>query len=563
VIIKEKTVMQKIFLTTKMTALMIATCAFINTACSQQTIRFSQRQLRLPVLQGKKDNPVVLLRIDNGSSSVSTIDQLGLALSHQVKAIGSISLWNLGADSVKALQGQLQKAKKTDSIQVTGQSAISFNNPVSLQPGVNYLIIGVTPSASATLDDSIGVRVVSAGAGNNKLAINEENRYTGQRVGVAVRQHLQDKVFMHRIPGLATAKDGSLLAIYDARFDSGRDLQGNIDIGLSRSTDQGQTWQPMQIVLDMGTWGNLPQKFNGVSDACILVDKTNGDIYIAGLWMYGMLDPETGKWVENLTDTSSNWNHQWRSKGSQPGRDVKRTSQFLITKSTDNGLTWSEPVNLTQQIKPEKWWLWAPAPGQGITMANGTLVMPTQGRDAKGHPFSNITYSEDHGKTWKISKAAVSEGTTENMVVELTDGTLMLNMRANSNRNDTSDRNGRAVAVTKDLGKKWTIHPSSHKALIEPTCMASIIRHDYIKNGQKKSMLVFCNPASKIARHDITVKVSHDDGLTWQSKQLLDEFKGRGYSCITSVNDNKIGVLYESSQADMVFQSFSLEELLN
>lgn len=60
---------------------------------------------------------------------------------------------------------------------------------------------------------------------------------------------------------------------FDARYDYSRDLQGNIDIALHRSTDQGLTWQPVQTVLDMGEWGGLPQKYNGVSDACILVDK--------------------------------------------------------------------------------------------------------------------------------------------------------------------------------------------------------------------------------------------------------------------------------------------------
>jgi len=368
-------------------------------------------------------------------------------------------------------------------------------------------------------------------------------------------------VVSHRIPGIATAKDGSLLSIYDARRLKAQDLQGDIDIGLSRSFDKGQTWQPMQVVLDMGAWGGLPQKFNGVSDACILVDKNTGDIYVAGLWMYGVID-KTGKWVENLTDTSTAWNHQWRDKGSQPGFDVKQTSQFLITKSTDNGKTWSEPVNLTKLCKKEEWWLWAPAPGAGITLADGTLVFPTQGRDATGKAFSNITYSKDGGKTWKTSNAAVDESTTENMAVELTDGTVMLNMRANANKGDTSDRNGRAIAITKDLGSTWTVHPTSHKALQEPVCMASIIRHDFTRDGQKKSILIFCNPDSKVARNNITLKVSYDDGNTWHRRVLLDQNRGRGYSCLTSVDENTIGVLYESSQSDLVFQSVKLEELL-
>ncbi len=92
--------------------------------------------------------------------------------------------------------------------------------------------------------------------------------------------------------------------------------------------------------------------------------------------------------------------------------------------------------------------------------------------------------------------------------------------------------------------------------------MASIIRHDYTKNGVKKSVLLFCNPDSKIARNFITLKMSSDDGMTWEKKILLDEWKGRGYSCLTSIDEETIGILYESSQADLVFQAVKLKDLL-
>jgi sialidase-1 len=318
----------------------------------------------------------------------------------------------------------------------------------------------------------------------------------------------------------------------------------------------------MQIVLDMKEWGNLPEKYNGVSDACILTDENSGDIYVAGLWMYGVLDQETGKWVPGMTKDSTRWIHQWQAKGSQSGFDVKETSQFLITKSTDDGRTWSEPLNITRQAKRKEWWLFAPAPGHGITLSDGILLFPTQGRDENGMPFSNITYSKDGGNTW-ISSNPAHKNTTECMAVQLTDDSIMLNMRDNRNRNNT-EINGRTIATTKDLGITWTEHPTSRKALIEPTCMASIHKHVFTHNGKEQSILLFVNPASCCSRDHITLKVSFDDGNTWpENKQiLLDEYKGRGYSCITSIDENRIGILYESSQADMVFQQILLEEII-
>lgn len=382
------------------------------------------------------------------------------------------------------------------------------------------------------------------------------------RMGVAVREAGDDGSHTYRIPGITTSNDGSLLAIYDIRRDKGGDLQGNIDIGLSRSTDGGKSWEPMRVALDMGEWGGLPEKFNGVSDANILVDKNTNDIYVIGLWMHGVKD-ENGTWIEGLTQDSTIWNHQWRNKATQPGFGVKQTCQTIISKSSDDGKSWSAPENITPMVKQEEWWLAAPAPGHGITLKDGTLVYPSQGRNATGGSFSNITYSKDGGKTWTPSNAAFF-GSTECMAAELSDGGIMLNMRFSRNRGN-AEKNGRIVAVTYDLGQTWSEHPTSHNALIEPTCMASLHRHDYTENGEQKSILLFANPNSVSDRRFITLKVSFDDGLTWPEEKwiLLDSGKGRGYSCITSVDEQNIGILYESSKAHMMFQKISLQEILN
>lgn len=524
-----------------------------------------QDRLQVPVLKGKAVNPMLRLKL----IPVNTDGQVFLkdiAISTigttQVADIKRIYVYHAVKDSTFGHFGNLNNA-----VLVGELSNPSGNNHVvkinqSLGTGTKFLWLAVELNESADLSNRVALNVTSVVF--DKAQVNLPlKKIAANRIGIALRSHKQDGVHTHRIPGLARAKDGSLLAVYDARRDTGRDLQGNIDIGVSRSLDKGKTWLPMEIVMDMGTWGGLPEKFNGVSDAGILVDKKTGTIFIAGLWMYGVINAE-GKWLEGLNEGSKDWNHQWKTKGSQPGFDVKQTSQFLIVKSEDNGKTWSEPINLTKMCKKEEWWLWAPAPGQGITLKDGTLVFPTQGRDATGKAFSNLTYSKDGGKTWESSNPATEESTTENMAVELSDGTVMLNMRSNANTKDTSSTNGRAVSVTKDLGKSWKIHPSNHGGLIEPTCMASIIRHDFSQNGKKKSVLLFSNPDSKVLRHRMTIKISEDDGMTWSKdrKILLDEMKSRGYSCLTSIDENTIGIVYESSQADLVFQTIKLSELL-
>ena len=62
----------------------------------------------------------------------------------------------------------------------------------------------------------------------------------------------------------------------------------------------------------------------------------------------------------------------------------------------------------------------------------------------------------------------------------------------------------------------------------------------------------------------MTIKVSFDDGLTWPEKywMLLDEKKSKGYSCLTSIDEKTIGILFEGSRADMTFLKIPLSELL-
>ena len=520
----------------------------------------SLSQFQTPVLINKADNQVlrICITVPKGNKEV-LLKEILLTLDGATHPgdIEAIKIYYCGADSLFDSSRQFGKS-------MTPEREMHFANALTLKTEKNYFWVSVKLSQAADLLHRINVGCPSVTLKNGKrLKPTIISPSITQRIGVALRKHGDDNVHTFRIPGLTTSTVGTLLAIYDVRRESSRDLQGDIDIGLSRSTDGGQSWDTMQIVLDMGRWGNLPENFNGVSDANVLVDKSTGDIFIAGLWMHGVVD-KNGKWVEGLTEKSKDWNHQWRDKGSQPGFDVKQTSQLLITRSTDDGKTWGAPENLTRQLKQNIWWLFAPAPGNGITMADGTLVMPTQGRDENGLPFSNISYSKDHGTTWASSNPAY-HNTTESAIVQLQDGALMLNMRDNRNRKTKGAHNGRAIAVTQDLGEKWTEHSTSHGALQEPVCMASLLKHEYHdKYGKKKSVLLFSNPNDQHLRKSFTIKVSFDDGITWPEEYwlLIDSGRGRGYSCLTSIDENHIGILYEGSQADMTFEKFSLEEII-
>jgi sialidase-1 len=535
-----------------------------NYSChiSNLNITVKTKQFQVPVLKNLDHNPLFRLNLDvHDSIEQAQVISLTINLKEtdDLSDIESLSVWYTGNDSMWTPRSRpvlfcTERASGT-TVTFQGNQKINF--------GTSCFFVTCKLSGNADLHHKISASCHKVKY-DNKTFSEPVNMYPllKQRIGVAVRKHMDDNVHTYRIPGLATTNKGTLLANYDIRRERSRDLQGDIDIGISQSTNGGNTWEPMQIGLDMGEWGKLPEKFNGVSDACILVDKNSDNIFLAGLWMHGVINKD-GIWIEELTSDSKDWNHQWRTKGSQPGFGEKQTSQFLITTSNDDGKTWSEPVNITEMCKKEEWWLFAPAPGHGITLNDGTLVFPTQGRDKNGKCFSNITCSNDGGLTWTTSNPAYSN-TTESMAVQLNDGSIMLNMRYNNNRSNSSNTNGRVIATTKDLGEVWKEHHSSRSALIESTCMASIHKHFYYENSVKKSILLFSNPNTKKGRHHMTIKVSFDDGETWPEKHwmLLDEGKSRGYSCLTSIDNNTIGILYEGSQANITFESIPLGELI-
>lgn len=527
---------------------------------------FSHRNFVIPVV--KERGVIIISRTEIAASASLTpqyLKQLVIDLkgTTNLKDIASVNVYCNTDSAYLSGEAALKTPFFNSTTPIITGSSLVLNGNFRLSPGRNFIWIGVDAGESAFVGNKIAVRLSGLQIGSTSIKKGLPRSFT-YRIASAVRQSMQDNVHTSRIPGLATALNGDLLAIYDARYNSRRDLQGDIDIALNRSTDKGNTWLPLQKVIDMGTFNGLPEKFNGVSDPSILVDKKTGNIFVAGLWMHGVLD-DNGKWTEGLTDTSTNWNHQWRTKGSQPGFDIKQTAQFLLVKSTDHGKTWSKPVNLTQICKKEEWWLWAPAPGSGFTMDDGTLVFPTQGRDKTSKAFSTITYSKDGGKTWLTGNPAYNLSTTECMAAQLSDGSIMLNMRTNANKDLTGTGNGRAVAVTKDMGQSWTEHQTSRSVLPEPVCMASLYKHVYnAKDGSKKNLLLFFNPDSKIRRNQLTLKVSLDDGNTWPAEKrvLMDEFGGAGYSCITSVDNETIGVIYEGSQAHLIFEKINIKDII-
>jgi sialidase-1 len=425
----------------------------------------------------------------------------------------------------------------------TIKNTTEINGTQILNRGTHVFRVKFDGNATADMLSNFSISSVYLDFGTGTpQKITPDKDYTFH-VAKVLRAAGQNACNTYRIPGLVTTNTGTLIAVYDNRYYSNGDLQGDIDVGMSRSINGGNSWEPMKVIMDMGEWGGKPNAENGIGDPSVLFDPTTNTIWVAALWYHG--NPGKSAWGN-----------------SKPGLDPSETGQLMLVKSTDDGLTWSAPINITRQTKNPVWHLFFQGPGMGITMADGTLVFPAQYKDAAQVPHSTLIYSKDHGLSWTVGTGA-KPNTTEAQIVQLEDGSLMLNMRDDQNRSEKGDKNGRAISITNDLGKTWTMHPSSNSALPEPNCMASLISFQTMIYGKMQQVLFFSNPNDKSSRIHMTIKASLDHGITWPESYQFEIYSPEcyGYSCMTMIDEQTIGIVYEGVK-NLYFQKIPVSSIL-
>lgn len=341
----------------------------------------------------------------------------------------------------------------------------------------------------------------------------------------------QDGYHTYRIPSLAVTTRGTLLAFAEGRKQTSGDA-GDIDLLLKRSLDQSQTWEATQTVWDDGP--------NTCGNPCPVVDRETGAIWVLLTW--------------NRGDDAE---HEIIAQQSQDTRRV------FVTRSTDDGATWSPPSEVTPSVKPTHWTWYATGPGAGIQIERGPhrgrLVIPCDHIEATTrHYYSHVIYSDDHGATWQLGGSTPQHQVNECEVVELTDHRLLLNMR----NYDRSQRT-RQQALSTDGGASWS-QQRHVPELLEPVCQASIRRFSW-PDARTRSVILFSNPAST-KREALTLRASFDEGETWPIARRLDP-RPCAYSCLAVLANGQIAILYEAGDTHpyetLVFARFPVEWLGN
>ena len=329
----------------------------------------------------------------------------------------------------------------------------------------------------------------------------------------------------YRIPAITTAPNGDLLVAYDERpkdnGNQGSDAPNPNHIVQLRSTDGGKTWSAPTYI-HQGT--ETGQKV-GYSDPSYVVDYQTGTIFNFHVKSY-----------------DQGWG------GSRAGTDPedRNVIHAEVSSSTDNGWTWTHRTITADITKDNPWVSRFAASGQGIQIHHGThagrLVQQYTIKTAGGAVQAVSVYSDDHGTTWQAG-SPVGTGMDENKVVELSDGSLMLNSRA-------SDGSGfRKVATSTDGGQTWS-EPVSDTSLPDSVDNAQIIRafpNAAPDDPRAKVLLLSHSPNPRPWSRDRgTISMSCDDGASWATGKVFHE-PFVGYTTIAVQSDGSIGLLSEDA----------------
>ena len=287
--------------------------------------------------------------------------------------------------------------------------------------------------------------------------------------------------------------------------------------------------------------------------------------YAVDKW-YNLYTVTNGTYVADLTQkqVNSDTDIQQNVFYKDSVLHVYNTGYIMCAKSTDDGLTWSDPEILNPQIKrdngTEKALL--VSPGNGTLTSDHTIVIPFYDH-GDGEENASIIWSEDNGATWKRSgdvPGASANGwwSSESEVVELKDGTLRMFFRSGKGTVCYAD-------ATKGSNGEYSFSaPVSTGISCTSTCNVTALSYSKEIDG-KQAILVGAPGGGGRSNGKIFCFLvdEEDNSLTLKHTYSVPNSSSTyAYSCMAELNDGTIGLLWENAGAAIRYDNFNILELV-
>jgi len=272
----------------------------------------------------------------------------------------------------------------------------------------------------------------------------------------------------------------------------------NADLVMKRSHDNGVTWEPLRLVAANGdnVARNPTPIYDPVSGVITLLFCTN--------------------------ETSE--------------RDIINgvgSVRVWSVRSSDEGVCWDSPVEITAQVKHSEWRHYALGPGHGIKLSSGRLLAVGNHSRAGDRLFrAHSVYSDDGGVTWQLGAVVDFPNANENQVAELADGTIFMIFRI---QDHTQSRRG--IVTSSDWGRTWNDDARIMPGIVDPVCQGSVLFH--------RGRLVLSNLDSEKERARLTLSDGGPEGTVWR-KRVVVQAEFAAYSDLVEQKDGSLGLLWEA-----------------
>ena len=376
----------------------------------------------------------------------------------------------------------------------------------------------------------------------------------------------------YRIPAIAMAKNGDLIAVADYRH-SGSDIgvvnNGRIDLHARISKDNGTNWGTRFSIVD-GQGASSPDFMHvGFGDPAIVADRESNRVLV--LSCAGNVSFQAG----------SRNNHQ-------------NIARFY---SEDNGATWSQPVDIADAIY--SMWDNSSNHGQARAMFVGSGKIH-QSRYVKvnnyyrlycsvllrnrDNAYTNfVLYSDDFGGTWDVlggvENAPISSGGDEPKVEELPNGNVIISSRINGGRFFNIFTFTNMEAATGSWGSVATSNSSNSGVVAQGNSTNGEImifpvvrKEDGAEMWMALQSVPFGNGRSNVGIYYKELASGADYNTPanfakdWDGRHQASSM-GSAYSTMCFQKDSTIAFLYEESTygADytIVYKNYTLEQITN